>query len=64
MFKKLLEVAQEKRTMQVTVPNVLKEESSSSTITIPLEDIPVLKQVANNKHSGNWKVDYKDVSML
>ena len=63
MFKKLLDV-QEKRTINVTVPYVMKQDSTSTSSTIPakLEEIPVLKQVANNKQIGNWKTDYKDVS--
>ncbi|XP_063673817.1 uncharacterized protein LOC134811041 [Bolinopsis microptera] len=61
MFKKLLDV-QEKRTINVTVPYVMKQDSTSTSSTIPakLEEIPVLKQVANNKQIGNWKTDYKD----
>ena len=63
MFKKLLEVAQDRRSLQVTVPNAITEDSSSSTMTIPakLENIPVVKQVANDKQSGNWSVDYNEV---
>ena len=65
MFKKLLEVAQEKRTVQVTMPHVV-ESCSSNRANSPenLEDIPVLKQVANDKVAGSWNTDYKKVILV
>ena len=64
MFKKLLEVAQEKRTVQVTMPHVIESCSSNMTGPANLEEIPVMKQVANDKDAGSWKVDYKKVILL
>ena len=64
MFKKLLEVAQEKRTVQVTMPHVIESCSSDMTGPANLEEIPVMKQVANDKDAGSWTVDYKKVILL
>lgn len=64
MIKKLLEsVPGNNKGISTSQPQFVGEVDSSTSQQIPakIEDIPVLKQVANNRPGGNWHSDQNGV---
>jgi len=67
MMKKIMQAApSSKREIHVTFPHVSAEDSMTSDHVIPanLEDIPILKPLANgSKRTSNWHPDNRNITV-